>query len=178
MIILYIPFHEENDLIAHALHWKETLNNQNILIAQHGVPINYKLMEREHLTIYVLAHGIDNLLEHLHLASTCTITKQSMHLGIDKIAERFNSDFVYLHHRIGHIKLYFCNNKGNQQSMAEKFKSHLVLFDAYIDYYAGTIFSPSTNKKSMPITMANGIPAQMCAKRCIKVKLDRTRMTK
>ncbi|WP_412757778.1 hypothetical protein [Legionella bozemanae] len=147
MIILYIPFHEENDLNARALDWKETLNDQNILIVQHGKPMNYKLMEREYLTIYILAHGIDNLLEYFHLASTCSSTNQPTHLGIDKIAERFNYDFVYLHHRISNIKLYFCNNKGNQQTIAEKFNSHLVLFDAFIDYYAGTLFSPSTDKK-------------------------------
>lgn len=147
MIILYIPFHEKNDLIAHAQHWKEALNDQNILIVQHGKPINYKLMEDEYLTIYVLAHGIDNLLEYFHLASNCSITNQSTHLGIDKIAERFNYDFVFLHHRIINIKLYFCNNKGNHQAIAEKFNSHLVLFDAVIDYYAGTLFSPSADKK-------------------------------
>ncbi|WP_182350235.1 hypothetical protein [Legionella sp. PC1000] len=131
--------------MVHALQWKEILNDQKILIVQHGEAINYKLMEHEHLTIYVLAHGIDNLLEHFHLASA--ITNQSTHLGIDKIAERFNYDFVYLHHRIGKIKLYFCNNKGNQQTIAQKFHRHLVLFDAFIDYYAGTLFSPSADKK-------------------------------
>jgi hypothetical protein len=147
MIILYIPFHEENDLIAPALYWKNTLKDQNILIVQHGKSINYKLMEQEPLTIYILAHGVDNLLDYFHLASTCSITNQLTHLGIDKIAERFNGDFVYLHHRISNIKLYFCNNKGNQQAIAEKFNSHLVLFDAFIDYYAGTLFPPSMDKK-------------------------------
>ncbi|KTD40583.1 hypothetical protein [Legionella parisiensis] len=147
MIILYIPFHEENDLIAHALHWKETLNDENIVIVQHGKPINYKLMEHDYLTIYVLAHGVDNLLEYFQLASTCSSTNQPTYLGIDKIAERFNCDFVYVHHKISNIKLYFCNNKGNQKTLAEKFNSNLVLFDAFIDYYAGTLFSPSTDKK-------------------------------
>lgn len=147
MIILYIPFHEENDLLILAVNWKEALKEQNILILQHGNPIPYKLMEKEHLTIYVLAHGVDNLLAHFRLASNYPITPQTTHLGIDKIAERFNSDFIYLHHKVGNIKLYFCNNKGNQKSIAEKFHSHLILFDALIHYYAGTLYSPSEDKK-------------------------------
>ncbi|CAM3046486.1 RNA binding protein (contains ribosomal protein S1 domain) [Legionella steigerwaltii] len=151
MIILYIPYSEENDLMTKALHWKEVLSNQNIRIIQHGKKIDYKSMEHVPLTIYVLAHGIDNLLENFHLASDCPITDRTTLLGIDKIAERFNSDFLYLHHRISNIKLYFCNNKGNQKSIAEKFQQNLILFDAFIDYYAGTLFCPSTDKKKYSI---------------------------
>lgn len=164
MIILYIPFCEENDLIARAIHWQEVLDTQNILIIQHGKKINYQSMMQERLKIYVLAHGIDNLLEQFHLASTFPNTARTTLLSIDKIAERFNSDFLYLHHRIKRIKLYFCNNKGNQKSIAEKFHQNLILFNAFIDYYAGTLFSPSTDKKNIPVIMANGSPLPRYAK--------------
>ncbi|WP_454781786.1 hypothetical protein [Legionella sp. WA2022007384] len=147
MIILYIPFHEHNDLIAKAIHWKETLKNQNILILQYGTPIDYKLMKMEHLTIYILAHGVNHLLEHYHLTSTYPITSQTNFLSIDKIAERFNSDFVFVHSKVKNIKLYFCNNQGNQQAIAQQFHKNLVLFDAYINYYTGTLFGPSQNNK-------------------------------
>ncbi|PWY54285.1 hypothetical protein DGG96_17695 [Legionella qingyii] len=147
MIILYIPFHENNDLIARAIDWKNTLTDQNILILQHGNPIDYNLLNQEQLTIYILAHGVNQLLEHFHLSSHYPITSQTTYLSIDQIADRFNSDFVYLHFRIKNIKLYFCNNQGNQKDIAELFYKNLVLFDASINYYAGTVFSPSKNHK-------------------------------
>ncbi|KTD69102.1 RNA binding protein (contains ribosomal protein S1 domain) [Legionella steelei] len=147
MIILYIPFCEENDLIAKAIDWKSELSNQDILIIQHGKKINYQPLLHEPLTIYVLAHGIDNLLERLHLAGNCPVTQRTTLLSIDKIAERFNSDFLYLHQRVRNIKLYFCNTKGNQKSIAEQFHRNLILFDAFVDYYAGTLFGPSKDKR-------------------------------
>lgn len=147
MIILYIPFSEENDLIPKAMDWKETLKDQNILIIQHGKKINYKLLEDKILKIYVLAHGINDLLEYFHLASHFPLTQQTTHLGIDKLAERFNNDFVYLHHQILTIKLYFCNNMGNQKSIAEKFSQNLILFHGFINFYAGTLCGPALDRK-------------------------------
>ncbi|WP_131794959.1 hypothetical protein [Fluoribacter gormanii] len=147
MIILYIPFHENNDLIVRAIHWKNTLKDQNILILQHGNPIDYDLLNQEHLNIYILAHGVNHLLEHFRLTSNYPITSQTTCLGVNQIADRFNSDFVHLHFRVRNIKLYFCNNQGNQKAIAELFHKNLVLFDASINYYAGTVFSPSNNNK-------------------------------
>ncbi|WP_392536615.1 hypothetical protein [Legionella sp. 227] len=170
MIILYIPFCEENDLIASAIYWQKVLNTQNLLIIQHGKKINYQSMMKESLTIYVLAHGIDYLLEQFHLASTFPTTAQTTLLSIDKIAERFNSDFLYLHHRIRSIKLYFCNNKGNQKSIAEKFHQNLILFNAFIDYYAGTLFSPSTDKKKYSCHNGQRLPASK-----VRQTLDKSR---
>lgn len=164
MIILYIPFCEENDLIEKAIYWQEVLDTQNILIIQHGKKINYQSMMQEPLTIYVLAHGIDYLLEQFHLASTFPYTDRTTLLGIDKIAERFNSDFLYLHHKIKSIKLYFCNNKGNQKSIAEKFHQNLILFHACIDYYAGTLFSPSTDRKKYSCHNGQRLPLPKYAK--------------
>ncbi|WP_454784211.1 hypothetical protein [Legionella sp. WA2024007413] len=147
MIILYIPFHEHNDLVSNAIHWKTTLKDQKILILQHGNPINYKSIKQEQLTIYILAHGVNHLLEYFHLASTYPISSQTAYLSIDKIADRFNSDFVYVHSKVRDIKLYFCNNQGNQKAIAKEFHKNIVLFDADIDYYTGTLFCPSLNNK-------------------------------
>lgn len=63
MKILYIPFHEENDLCIAAIMWKRTLSEENILIIQHGQPINYNALKNAAgtITLYVLAHGIDSL---------------------------------------------------------------------------------------------------------------------
>lgn len=148
MKILYIPFHEENDLCIAAILWKKTLSDENILIIQHGQPINYNALENATgtITLYVLAHGIDSLSQPFHLASHSILTSKTTQLDIENIADRFNSDFVYLHHKINHIKLFFCNNKGNQKLIAERFNSNLILFSSPIDYYAGIITSPWQDK--------------------------------
>ncbi|KTD09135.1 RNA binding protein (contains ribosomal protein S1 domain) [Legionella gratiana] len=148
MKILYIPFHEENDLVLSAINWKKRLSNENLLIIQHGQPIDYKVIENsgDTITIYVLAHGMDSSLEPFHLASKANITSTTTKLDIKEIAERFNSDFVCIHHKIVSIKLYFCNNQGNQKSIAERFNQNLTLFTSSIDYYAGTLFAPMNDK--------------------------------
>lgn len=146
MKILYIPFHEENDLVLTAIRWKNTLNGKNITIIQHGKPINYHAIKDKVLTIYVLAHGLDSATEPFYLASHSKITRSTTKLDIKKIAERFNYDFVYLHTQLKNIKLYFCNNKGDQKFIAERFKNNLVLFSSPIDYYAGTITEPFKDK--------------------------------
>lgn len=148
MKILYIPFHEENDLCIAAVHWKRRLSEENILIIQHGQPINYNAIENEvgAITLYILAHGIDSLSQPFHLASHSRISSKTTKLDIEKIADRFNSDFAYIHHKIGHIKLYFCNNKGNQKLIAERFNNNLILFSSPIDYYAGFLTSPWRDK--------------------------------
>lgn len=147
MIILYIPFYEENDLVTSAIEWKKTLGDKNILILEHGKRIDYKPFSNEHLTIYILAHGIDDQIEHFHLASSSSITKKTSYLDIEQIADRFNSDFTYVRTKVKNIKLYFCNNKGNQKTIAERFNKNLILIDTPIDYYAGTLFSPFRDKK-------------------------------
>jgi hypothetical protein len=149
MIILYIPFYEKNDLIDKALAWKSTDTDKKILIIQHGKDIDYKAITDENHIVYILAHGIDDLNQHsYHLASNNLITNKTTCLGIERIAERFNLDFTYVHSRIKNIKLYFCNNKGNQKAMAERFSNNLVqLFNPQVDYYAGTLYSPFKNKK-------------------------------
>ncbi|VEB37268.1 RNA binding protein (contains ribosomal protein S1 domain) [Legionella sainthelensi] len=148
MKILYIPFHEENDLCIAAILWKRRLSEENILVIQHGQPINYNELKNAAgtITLYVLAHGIDSLSQPFHLASHSIITSKATQLDIEKIADRLNSDFVYLHHKINHIKLFFCNNKGNQKFIAERFNKNLILFSSPIDYYAGILTSPWQDK--------------------------------
>ncbi|KTD60593.1 RNA binding protein (contains ribosomal protein S1 domain) [Legionella sainthelensi] len=148
MKILYIPFHEENDLCIAATLWKRRLSEENILIIQHGQPIDYNVLKNAAgtITLYVLAHGIDSWSQPFHLASHSIITSKTTQLDIEKIADRFNSDFVYLHHKINHIKLFFCNNKGSQKLIAERFNKNLILFSSPIDYYAGIITSPWQDK--------------------------------
>ncbi|KTD69983.1 RNA binding protein (contains ribosomal protein S1 domain) [Legionella santicrucis] len=149
MKILYIPFHEENDLCIAAIDWKERLSEENILIIQHGQPINYNAIKKEvgTISLYILAHGMDSFSQPFHLASHSNLTSKTTTLDIEKIADRFNSDFVYLHHKINRIKLYFCNNKGNQKLIAERFNNNLILFSSSIDYYAGFITPPWGDKK-------------------------------
>lgn len=151
MKILYIPFKEENDLLDRALYWKNMLVPKKIFIVQHGTEINYSLLRYGKFTLYILAHGTSNLRNPFLLASHSFSLKNSTYLDIEQIADRYNSDFAYVHTNVAQIKLYFCNKKGNQKDIAKRFKKNLILSDPPIDYYAGTLFAPGKDRKKFAV---------------------------
>lgn len=153
MIILYIPFIHVGDLQAKAELWKSRSSKpEAVKIIKHDEDIDCDALEGQDLCIYVLSHGIDDKENHaFDLANNSRRDDNLKIISIREIAHRFNRDFTCLHSDIKKVKLYFCNNKGNEEEIARQFVKELVLLDEVkISCYKGTLFVPNTdgNKKA------------------------------
>jgi hypothetical protein len=138
MIILYIPFHEKNDLLDGAEIWKKNAKKP-VQIIQHKD--KFVLSPGVH-TVYLLAH--ESGAGQSTVLNTARDKITAVELSISALVQRFMNDFLPCIDKIENIKLYICNNKENKTEVAIEFQKKLNhLKSLRIDYYHGTLFAPS-----------------------------------
>lgn len=144
MLVLYIPYKEDTDLVFLADKMRMQLVNEEVLIFRHAHHELKDIPEDKELNIYVLGHGNVPYINSGKITSDANVSHDTTILTIEEIADRFNMDFLYFASQVSSIKLYFCNQVSTEKDIAEKFKAQLMGKETVIDYFSGMVMTNKT----------------------------------
>ncbi|KTD51926.1 RNA binding protein (contains ribosomal protein S1 domain) [Legionella quinlivanii] len=165
MIVLYVPFAraEAGDLVAGMDEWlRNHLPNsaESIRVVYFGEPLKLALLY-EPLQVYICAHGYAN--SSLEVGNHKNYT-QALRISAEKVAQRFNYDFLLVHHRICSIHVYCCGESRKNSAIASQLTEDLQLFECRIVSYSGILTVPDMNGTQWSLDGNSRVPVGFTAR--------------
>ncbi|MCE3046379.1 hypothetical protein [Legionella sp. 16cNR16C] len=165
MIVLYVPFTREKagDLVAGTDEWLRNhlpISAESIGVLFYKEPLKLAFLS-EPLQVYICAHGYAN--SSLELGNHKNYN-QALRISAEEVAQRFNYDFLLIHHRICSIHVYCCGESSKNSVIASELNENLQLFECPIVSYGGILTVPDTNGRQWSLNGSARVPVALTAR--------------